>query len=137
MSTERWFIDTNVFLRALLDDHPDQSPRATAFLERVLHGEVRASTSPTVVMEIVFVMEKALGVPPSEIRDALTPVIAMESLALDDKGAVLLALGWYVEHRVPFADAYHAATANRRGIPVVCSFDRHFDRFPDIRRVEP
>ena len=41
MSTERWFIDTNVFLRALLDDHPDQSPRATAFLERVLHGEVR------------------------------------------------------------------------------------------------
>lgn len=36
------FLDTNILLRHLLQDDPQQSPRATAFLLRVENGEVEA-----------------------------------------------------------------------------------------------
>ena len=34
-------------------------------------------------------------------------------------------------------DCIHAATCANRRIPTICSYDRDFDVFPDLRRVEP
>ena len=52
------FVDTNIFLRHLRGDHPDFSPRATAYLDSVERGEVKIRTSDTVVFETVFTLER-------------------------------------------------------------------------------
>ncbi len=135
--TEWLFIDTNVFMRIVLDDHPEMSPRARRLLERVALREVRATTSVTVIFELVYGLEVIQRVPKPRVRDAVVPIVSLEALEIHDRDSILLALDWYATHNTPFADAYHAASANRRGIPAVCSFDHHFDRFPGIRRVEP
>ena len=52
------FLDTNVILRHLLADHPEQSPAATAFLERIEQGEIKVFTADTVIFEAVFTLER-------------------------------------------------------------------------------
>ena len=137
MRTERLLLDTNVFLRLLLNDHPEHSRRARALFQRIAAGQVRAATTVAVVMEIVFIMERAAHMPPERIQEVLWGLLSPDMMEMSDKETVRLALAWYVQYRTPFPDALHAATANRAGHTKVCSFDRHFDRFPDIERVEP
>ncbi len=45
------FLDTNVFLRHLLQDDPDRSSKASAFLKRIEEGEVKVRTAETVIFE--------------------------------------------------------------------------------------
>ena len=43
----------------------------------------------------------------------------------------------YERGRLSLADSYHAALAGHLGISEIASFDRDFDRVPDLTRVEP
>ena len=52
------FLDANIILRHLLQDLPDQSPRATAFIRRIEAGELTVRTTDTVIFEAVFVLER-------------------------------------------------------------------------------
>lgn len=54
MAEDLPFVDANIFLRHFTQDHPDHSPRATAFLGRVEAGEERARTADTVVFADCF-----------------------------------------------------------------------------------
>jgi uncharacterized protein len=131
------FLDSNVLLRHLLADHPEQSPRATAYLERVERGEIDITTSDTVVFEVVFTLERSYRKPKQAISDALLPLIELAGLTLPGKRRYRRAFDLYVRHNLPFADAYHAAVMESLGVAEVISFDRHFDRIPGITRSEP
>ena len=52
------FLDTNILLRHLLQDHPEQSPRATAYLARIEEGELRARIADAVIFETVFALQR-------------------------------------------------------------------------------
>jgi predicted nucleic acid-binding protein len=52
------FFDTNILLRHFLQDHPDHSPRATAFIQQIGQGERQVVLSDIVVFETVFVLER-------------------------------------------------------------------------------
>jgi predicted nucleic acid-binding protein len=131
------FLDSNVLLRHLLADHPEQSPRATACLERVERGEIEVTTSDTVVFEVVVTLERSYRKPKQAISDALLPLLELPGLTLHGKRRYRRAFDLYVRHNLPFADAYHAAVMESLGVAEVISFDRHFDRIPGITRTEP
>jgi len=131
------FLDSNVLLRHLLADHPEQSPRATAYLERVERGEIEVFTSDTVVFEVVFTLERSYRKPKQPISDALLPLLELPGINLTGKRRYRRAFDLYVRHNLPFADAYHVAVMESLGVLEVISFDRHFDRIPGITRSEP
>ena len=131
------FVDTNIILRHLLGDHPDQSPRATAFFTRVERGDFRIQTSDMVVFEAIFTLERSYRLPKAEIRLAVLPLIDLPGVRLSRKDRIRRAFDAYVLHNVPFADAYHAVLCRDSGFEPVASFDRDFDRIPGIRREEP
>ncbi|MGQ9554096.1 MAG: PIN domain-containing protein [Anaerolineae bacterium] len=126
------FLDTNVVLRHLLADHPDHSPRSTELLRRLEQGEVRVRTSELVVFECVLTLERYYHVAKNAIRDALLPLVE-----LPGKRPWRVAFDLYVLHRLPFADAYHAALMQQIGLPDIISLDHDFDRLPGIRRQGP
>lgn len=130
-------LDTDVILLHLLDNHPELSPRATAFLERVERGEVRVELTDMVVFEVVFTLERTFRQPKSAIREVLFHFFDLPSFALPNKRLLRAALDDYVGLNVSFPDAYNAAVMRERGISQVASFDRHFDRFSDIERIAP
>ncbi len=131
------FLDTNVLMRHLAQDHPEHSPRATAYLERVERGEVRVRIADTVVFETTFLLERHYRQSKATIRDALLPLLELPGFVLPGKRRLRRVFELYVDYNVPFADAYHAALVEALNLGEIISFDRDFDRVPEIKRREP
>jgi predicted nucleic acid-binding protein len=137
MPTPPPFLDTNVILRHLLADVPEQSARARALLLQIEAGTLRVRTAETVVFEIVFTLQRVYKKSPQEIRDALLPILELPAISLPGKSIIREAFRLYGEAGLPFADAYHAALMADLGLTEIYSFDRHFDSCPGITRREP
>ncbi len=131
------FLDTNVFLRHLRHDHPDHSPRATAYLARIERGEIRVRTAETVIFETVFTLQRFYRQPKAAIRDAFLPLIELPGIVLPGKRRLQRVFTYYVDYNISFADAYHAALMEHLKLDEIVTFDRDFDRIPGVKRVEP
>lgn len=131
------FLDTNVLLRHLLQDIPAQSPRATALIERIEAGEFRVRLTETVIFETVFSLQRTYKRKPRAIRGALLPILELPGVGLPQKARFRRAFDIYVNRKLPFADAYHAALMADLGLTEIYSFDTDFDRLPGISRREP
>lgn len=131
------FVDANVFLRHLLQDHAQQSPRATRFIQRLENQDLHAETSTTVMAEVVFVLERSYKRPKDAIRVGLLALMELPGLTVVGGDVVREALDIYVGRNVSYGDAINAVHMIERGIVEVVSFDRDFDRIPGLSRTEP
>ena len=131
------FLDTNILLRHLLQDHAEQSPRATAYLARIESGDIRVRIAETVIFETVFTLQRQYGQPKSAIRDILVPLIELPGIVLPGKRRMREVFDMYVDLNISFVDAYHAALMKRLGLRDIVTFDRQFNRVRGVRRVEP
>jgi predicted nucleic acid-binding protein len=111
-------IDTNVVVRYLTGDHPEQSPRARALID--CH-EVLVST--TVLLETEWVLRSAYGYPPPQVSEGLRALAGLPQVTLEDPALAATALDWMATG-MDFADALHLARAN--GCAAFLSFDQQF-----------
>lgn len=131
------FLDANIILRHLLGDHPEHSPRATAYLERVEQGEIQVRTADTVIFEVVFTLQRHYHQPKAKIREAILPLIELPGIMLPGKRRFRKVFDLYVDLNLSFADAYHAVVMQQSKLNQIVTFDKGFDRVPEIERVEP
>jgi predicted nucleic acid-binding protein len=127
------FVDTNILVRHLTGDPPDQAARASRFLaaaDELLLADL-------VVAEVVYVLESFYEVPRPRVAELVRAVIAFPAMVVLDPAMLLRALEVYETDRLDFAEAYLVAQAERSGIGVVASFDKAIDRVATVRRVEP
>ena len=109
-------IDTNVIVRYLTGDHPEQSPRARALIN---HQEVFICT--TVLLETEWVLRSAYGYSPPQVRKALQAFAGLPQVTLEDPALAATALDCVAEG-MDFADALHLVKAE--GCTAFISFDR-------------
>lgn len=131
------FIDTNVLVRHFTQDNAILSPRATAYLLRIEQGDVTIRLADTVVFETVFLLERTYKQPKSLIRTALLDFLSLPGVVVPNRARLRGAFDYYVNLNISFADAYHAVLMAEDGLNEIVTFDRHFDRVPGIRRIEP
>ena len=131
------FLDTNVFLRHLLQDHPDHSPRATLYFDRIERGGLRVETTATVVFETVFTLQSFYKHPRPLIRANVLPLLRLPNIVLPGKRRLRRAFDLYTSTSLSFADCLHVAIAEARKVPQFVSFDRGLDRVAGLNRVEP
>ncbi len=133
------FLDTNVILRYILQDHPDFSPRTNGLFDDVLAGRIQLVTSEAVITEVVHVLASAAlyGLPRVDIRSHLQGLLALPSLRVAERTSVLRALDVYATVNIDFVDALTVAHMEREAIVTVVSFDRDFDKVESVRRREP
>lgn len=132
------FLDTNILVRHLVRDNPDQATRATALMEAVADHEIRIRLPDTVVFETIFTLQRVYSIPKVDIADELSIIVKHPGVILDHKQAVLSALTfWRGTGGLSFADCYHLALTADLGFTEICSFDRKMDRYPGVTRVEP
>src|SRR5438094_5273842 len=125
------FVDTNIVIRYLTQDNPDQSKRAYEFLRRIQTGQLTATTSEAVVVEVVQVLSsKALyNLPRSTIKERLLPILRLRGLRVTQKRRIMRALDLYATYPfLDFVDALSAAHAEQAQDLRIISFDRDFDR---------
>ncbi len=124
------FLDTNIVIRYLTQDDPDQSARAKALLDQVEAGEIQVTTSETVLGELVFVLssKRLYNLPREEIRAYLGAFLGLKGLRLPNKRMYLRALELYATiPRLDFAGALHVAEMEQRKLTTIISFDEDFD----------
>jgi uncharacterized protein len=131
------FLDTNIFLRHLLQDHPEHSRRATAFFGRVERGEIQARIIDTVIFEAVFTLERTYKQSKRHIRGILLPLVELPGILLSGKDRMRRVFDLYVDQDISFADALHASAMVDFGLNEIITFDTDFDRISGIRRIEP
>lgn len=132
-----FFLDTNILMRYLTGDDEQKSQRALALLMRVERGEERLITSPLVIFEVIFTLQKFYKVPRQRIKDLVLPIIALKGLHLPEKNVYYKAFELYVTKNISFADAFNAAYVICEQIPVIYSLDTDFDKIEGVVRKEP
>ena len=110
-------VDTNLIVRYLTRDDPEQSTRAMA----VFGGDEAVFVSTTVLLEVEWVLRAAYGFDRERVADALRAFAGLPNLAVEAPGALVTALGW-AAHGMDFADALHLAQAE--GCEVFLTFDQ-------------
>jgi predicted nucleic acid-binding protein len=127
------FVDTNVLVRHLTGDPPEQAAKASKFLaaaDELLLVDL-------VVAEVIYVLESFYEVPRARVAELVRAIIAFPAIVVLDAVMLLRALEVYETARLDFADAYLVAQAERSGVGAVASFDKAIDRVATVPRVEP
>lgn len=111
-------VDTNVLLRAVVEDDPDQQLAALDALER---AELAADSMQS-PCEFAWVLERRHGVAVSDIAAAIRAVLGMRNVAVN-RPAVDAGLG-VLEAGGDFADGVIAYDGRWLGAETFVSFDR-------------
>lgn len=132
------FLDANLFLRHLTLDDPVLARRATALWRRIAAGLEIVETADTVVFETVFTLQRFYRVGRSEIRDGVLPLLLLRGVRLANKQRYRRAFDLYVGMpALSFADCFHVALMEQRGLTRMVSFDRGLSRVASLQRLEP
>ncbi|MDZ7800099.1 MAG: PIN domain-containing protein [Trueperaceae bacterium] len=135
---ERSFVDTNLFLRYLTNDVPEQAEAVERLLMRAEAGELRLETNRLVIAEVVWTLESVYKKSKREVREAVLAILNTPGLVVEVSQQVLQAAVWYEEKNVDFADACIAAQLLDQGPAAVHTFNRrHFARFPHLDVLSP
>jgi len=133
------FLDANVILRFLTNDHPDKAQRCLALFEQADSGAVQLTTSEAIIAEVVYVLSspRLYHVPRDRIRELLLPIIDLRGLKVTSRQLYHDALDLYASRNLDFEDALALAHMRELGIAEITSYARHFDDLEGVRRVEP
>jgi len=131
-----YILDTNLLVRFLRNDHPRMSPAAAELFDQSVAGKVELYLDTTILAEATFVLTSFYKQDRVEVAEALRDLVTGCRLKVPQTEVALNALDRFKAEPVDFPDALVAALAANQGVPIA-SFDRDFDRFKDVQRIEP
>lgn len=117
-------LDTNVLVRYLAQDDPDQAARATRIVEQELTEETPGFIGLVVLVETVWVLQRLYRASAEEIRETATDLLGSRDIVVENRDVVTRALALSRQNSCGFADAIIAASAFNAGCDKVISFDR-------------
>lgn len=109
--------DTNMLVRAVMADHPEQ----VTVVRRLMAGNT-VFISRTVLLEAEWVLRSRYQKSRAELLSFFGALLEADNAELESAPAVGLALDWYAQG-ADFADAMHLAVC---GTSVMHTFDRDF-----------
>ena len=113
-------VDTNVVVRLIARDDPDQRAAARATLTQ---GDILLL--PSVIMEAEWVLRSSYAMPRAQIAEGLLTMLDQAGVMSPSRDAVTAALTAYARAG-DFADLLHAALAAEAGAEAMVTFDRRF-----------
>jgi len=100
-------VDTNVIVRIVTNDDPEQAQRAVALFERE-----RIFIAKTVLLEVEWVLRFSYHLPRGIIAPTLRKVVGLQQVEVENPDKIFIALNGY-EQGLDFADALHLASNGR------------------------
>jgi predicted nucleic acid-binding protein len=129
------FVDANIPMYLVGADHPNKD-RAAALLETAIGDGERLVTDAEVLQEVLHrytAIDRPEAIQPA--FDALLGVVdktyGIELADVQEAKRVILG-GYGVSAR----DALHIAVMTHNDVGTIMSFDKGFDRYPGIRRID-
>ncbi len=123
-------VDTNVLVRLVVRDDPEQVRAAEEFVAR------GAWVSHLVLAETLWVLDSVFELARTQIVLAVEMLLNHKELTLQDTDVVTAALGHYRRRAaVGFSDCLVLEIARKAGHLPVATFDRDFAKLDDVQRL--
>jgi predicted nucleic-acid-binding protein len=126
-------LDSNILVRYLTQDDPTQSRKAAEIVERRLTEETPGFVSIVAMAEIVWVLDRAYGLPARQIARAIERMLQADVLVVENEQEVFTAMIALKQGRGSFADALIAELGTRAGCGHTLTFDRKALRLSGFR----
>ena len=126
---KKYFVDTNVFMRYLLNDVPEHADRVEKILDKAEKGKIRLVTGPPVFFELAWTLKSFYEMKKDEIYKCLLSIAGIPGLEVADIDVITESLEVYKEHSVEFSDAYISVLSKKLNTDGVITFNKkHFDK---------
>jgi predicted nucleic-acid-binding protein len=116
-------LDTNVLVRFLVQDDPEQSERARAVLEKAIDDEMPCFISDVVLCEMVWVLETSYKTRRFDIGRILGHLLRARHLTFTSLERLFAALDAYYAGNGDFSDYLIREHARAEGFETTATFD--------------
>lgn len=117
------FVDTNYFLRFLIEDNLQQAEEAKKIFLEGARGDLKLVTSTIVIFEIYWVFKSYYEKNKDEIIKILQKVLAMNFVKMDEKDLLQSALDLFKIENLSLEDCYNLAYARAKKAEAFKTFD--------------
>jgi predicted nucleic-acid-binding protein len=117
-------LDTNVLVRYLTEDDPEQARRAGAWVDATVARGEDCFVSAIVLCEMAWVLRGAYDVSKSDLLRTLDQLLATVRFVIGDKDVIRKAIDAYRAGRADFADYVIGALNREVGCEKTVTFDR-------------
>ncbi len=125
-------LDTNVLVRYLTQDHPDQSVRANRLIESRCTTEDPGRIALMVLCELVWVLRGAYGYQKSLVVETLDQILSSRELVVENAHIAASALSSYKKGPADFSD-YVIISSNREALcEATYSFDKELSKHQSV-----
>lgn len=125
-------VDTNVIVRYLAADDPEQAKRAAALIEGAAERGEAIFLSKIVLCEVIWVLRSAYRRPRDELVRVLGAIVDTAQFVIEDAAVVRTALERFSSGSADFADYVMGESALAAGCARVATFDRKLLREPEF-----
>ena len=117
-------LDTNVLVRYVTQDDPEQAEAAGQLIESQCTRESPGLVSVVVLSELVWVLRGAYDYDKSVVVSVLRQILRTAELAVEDPGVVWSALGDFERMNADFADCLIGHRNHAAGCTETYTFDK-------------
>lgn len=128
-------LDTNVLIRYLVGDVPEQVEAARELIEG-LRPEAPGFICREVVLEVAWVLERSYRFTRKQVAEALMDLTASDSLVVENSDDVAAAAYRYRQGGVGFSDLMILKAAERANAAPVHTFDHRLARMQGATLVD-
>jgi len=126
-------LDTNILVRYIAQDDPDQSRKATHEIEKGVSAGDMFFIADIVMCELVWVMETAYGYVWSEIAQILDRILRTKQFQFENKDLLWQSLADYQRKKGDFADHLIGRANHKAGCLETLTFDAGLKNNPIFR----
>lgn len=117
-------LDTNVLVRYLMADDPEQAMRAAALVDDAVARGESMFIAHIVLCEVCWVLTRAFRLPKSNLVAVLDDILRTAQFVVEDPAAARRALHRFAAGAADFADYLIAERTEDVGCRLVATFDR-------------
>ncbi len=128
-------LDTNVLVRYLTQDEPQQAKLATHLIEKVLTPAAPGFVSLVVLMELYWVLSKLYQVTLPEWLETVESLLSGTHFFVEQRDVLRAAAQTCATQKAGFIDALIAQVARASGCTHTASFDKTAIRFAGMTAV--
>jgi predicted nucleic-acid-binding protein len=99
-------LDTNVLVRYLVMDDPEQGKKASKLIQDAVEGSESLFINNVVLCELVLVLDAAYNFTKNEIADVLEKIMMTELLVIQDQDEAWLALNDFRNGAADYSDYF-------------------------------
>ena len=127
------FVDTNLFIRYLINDIPSQIDKVENLLDLAENGEVTLVTGPPVFFEMAWTLKSFYQMNRKRIYECLSSILGLPGLEGTDLDILEEALELFRRTSADFSDAYIAISSKKVGAESIATFNAKHFRKLDVK----